>query len=78
MELLSQVVEPGDIAVFPKTPTLYDLLPNDLAQYFTYHGSLTTPPCSEAVTWIDFRETIKITCSQVRTVLGTGLTFSLH
>lgn len=65
VQLLSQVTTPGLIAVFPKAPTLYDLLPNDLSQYFTYHGSLTTPPCSEAVTWIDFRETIKIKSTQV-------------
>lgn len=65
VQVLSQVVEPGQIAVFPETPTLLDLLPNDLSQYFTYHGSLTTPPCSEAVTWIDFRETVKISSEQL-------------
>lgn len=63
--MLSKVIEPGQIAVFPKVPALYDLLPNDLTQYFTYHGSLTTPPCAEAVTWIDFKEPIKIKSSQV-------------
>lgn len=59
------MIHPGQVAVFPKAPALYDLLPKDLSQYFTYHGSLTTPPCNEVVTWIDFRETVKIKSSQV-------------
>ncbi|CAH0553875.1 unnamed protein product [Brassicogethes aeneus] len=33
--------------------------------YFTYEGSLTTPPCSEIVTWIEFRDTIPITHEQI-------------
>ncbi|XP_037048656.1 carbonic anhydrase 2-like [Bradysia coprophila] len=65
VDVLAQVIEPGQIAVFPTAPTLSALLPRDLSQYFTYHGSLTTPPCSEAVTWIDFRETIKISSGQL-------------
>ncbi|XP_052703618.1 nacrein-like protein [Crassostrea angulata] len=29
-----------------------DLLPSDKKCFFTCEGSLTTPPCSETVTWI--------------------------
>ncbi|KAI9140734.1 alpha carbonic anhydrase [Paraphysoderma sedebokerense] len=32
----------------------------DLSQYFTYKGSLTTPPCSENVRWIVMRQPIVI------------------
>ncbi|XP_048768982.2 nacrein-like protein [Ostrea edulis] len=37
-----------------ETISLNDLLPYDLS-YYTYHGSLTTPPCYETVQWIVMR-----------------------
>lgn len=36
-----------------------DLLPPGL-EYWTYQGSLTTPPCSEIVTWMVAREPLKV------------------
>ena len=33
--------------------------------YLTYEGSLTTPPCSEAVTWTVFPQAININTAQV-------------
>ena len=37
--------------------------------YFSYHGSLTRPPCSNSVTWIVFKEPIFVSKLQVRFVL---------
>ncbi|KAG5893397.1 hypothetical protein JTB14_038059 [Gonioctena quinquepunctata] len=38
----------------------------DRNTYFTYKGSLTTPPCSEVVTWIEFVNTIPLSHSQIQ------------
>ena len=37
----------------------------DLSYYFTYQGSLTTPGCNEAVTWIVFYDHFQITQTYV-------------
>lgn len=37
----------------------------NLATFYTYQGSLTTPPCSQAVTWIIFPQAIDVSSMQM-------------
>jgi len=62
--VLPNITKPETEALFDTPPALYDLMPYDLIHYFTYNGSLTTPPCSEVVTWIDFKEPVKLSHAQ--------------
>ena len=40
-------------------------IPDNTDDYWTYSGSLTTPPYYETVTWIVFRDPITVTEAQV-------------
>ena len=43
-----------------------DLLPAELS-YYTFQGSLTTPPCSEGVTWFVLKTPSEVSAEQVKT-----------
>ncbi len=44
-----------------------DLLPNYF-EYYTYQGSLTTPPCSQIATWILLKNTVEASEDQIRNI----------
>lgn len=39
-----------------------------LHKYFRYHGSLTIPGCQESVTWTLFKESVKISSEQMKSL----------
>jgi len=62
----------GDTTVTSTQIDLADVL-TSTASYFTYPGSLTTPPCSETVTWVVLAKPAKMTHAQgqsFRRILG--------
>nr|XP_010591709.1 carbonic anhydrase 6 [Loxodonta africana] len=42
-----------------------DMLPENLHDYYTYLGSLTTPPCTENVLWFVLAEPVRLSSAQV-------------
>lgn len=50
---------------FPNPPALTYFMSSMFQTYYTYIGSLTTPPCSEDVIWIDYSIPIMVTETQL-------------
>ncbi len=46
-----------------------DLLPSD-NHFYAYQGSLTTPPCSEGVTWIVMKTSVSVSAEQIEKFLS--------
>ena len=57
-------LEKGDEVAARGTLNLNDLLPAERS-YFTYMGSLTTPPCSEGVLWMVMKQPVQISGDQI-------------
>jgi len=57
-------LEKGDEVRAGSRIDLMQLLPDD-KRYYTYMGSLTTPPCSEGVLWMVMKQPVPISMDQV-------------
>ncbi|MBB2487860.1 carbonic anhydrase family protein [Mitsuaria sp. WAJ17] len=57
-------LEKGEALPAPGQMDLNQLLPEDRG-YYTYMGSLTTPPCSEGVLWMVMRQPVQLSASQL-------------
>ncbi|XP_025024841.1 carbonic anhydrase 6 [Python bivittatus] len=49
------------------------MLPDNLSNFYRYHGSLTTPPCTENVIWTVFDSPIKLSYTQINLLENTLL-----
>lgn len=45
--------------------SINDLLPNTMTSFYTYSGSLTTPPCYQVVNWIVMSERLYLNAKQI-------------
>lgn len=57
-------LEKGDTYEAPVPIDLNQLLPKDRG-YYTYMGSMTTPPCSEGVLWMVMRQPVPVSPQQI-------------
>ncbi|KAG7211250.1 hypothetical protein KM043_010560 [Ampulex compressa] len=71
---LANVKSPNEEILLHVPFSLSSILPCHTNIYYTYKGSLTTPPCSEGVTWILFSHTVPISPGQMKQfrMLSTG------
>ncbi len=57
-------LEKGEAVPAPTQIDMNQLLPED-RRYYTYMGSLTTPPCSEGVLWMVMKQPVQLAASQI-------------
>ncbi|WP_431258938.1 carbonic anhydrase [Roseateles chitinivorans] len=57
-------LERGDTYTAPVPIDLTQLLPKDQG-YFSYMGSMTTPPCTEGVLWLVLRQPVQVSSQQI-------------
>lgn len=66
---LQQIRSVDSSTVINHTESLLDLIRPcanmGMHEYFTYEGSLTTPPCSEVVVWIEFKDPVYLSHAQI-------------
>jgi len=57
--------ELNKITLNPGTINATDLLPANTKHYYHYMGSLTTPPCTESVSWYVMKDAVEVAAEQV-------------
>ncbi|ESN90579.1 hypothetical protein HELRODRAFT_71060 [Helobdella robusta] len=63
--LFENITFPDDKEILPDGFDFNKLLPENTDEYWTYKGSLTTPPCLEVVQFVIFKEPIEISSDQI-------------
>lgn len=67
---LHEIRYKGQVTAVPPF-SVKELLPTELAQYFRYNGSLTTPPCHQSVLWTVFSQKVQISKEQLEKLQET-------
>lgn len=57
-------LENGELKIINQRLDLTDLFP-DVTDFYSYDGSLTTPPCTENVKWVVFKNPIVLSLDEV-------------
>ncbi|XP_011260769.1 carbonic anhydrase 2 [Camponotus floridanus] len=68
VEVLPDIETVGSEKVLREPLMLRKLFISDITtmqDYFTYNGSLTTPPCLEVAIWIDFKDHLRLSHEQI-------------
>lgn len=65
VDSLKMIQWPNEHVELPYLLPLDFFLPKNKQNYFTYNGSLTTPPCLEVVTWIQFKHPVLLSHKQL-------------
>ncbi|XP_072404861.1 carbonic anhydrase 14-like [Chiloscyllium punctatum] len=63
LRYLDSIAHAGQEVTIPSFD-VQSLFPKQLDKYFTYSGSLTTPPCFQSVQWIVFHQPVRLSQSQ--------------
>ena len=58
-------VKNGETKTIGKSFDLKSIFPSNTKDYYSYRGSLTTPPCTETVNWTVFKQPIILSLNQV-------------
>lgn len=78
IQALGKINKPDETTNLSVGFTIRSMLPESTELYFTYKGSLTTPPCLEIVTWIDFKHPIQLSHNQVLIVTKHNIKLSIR
>jgi len=70
--LLNRIEFKDEKVAFNEPVDISKFLPEEdfVKEFWTYEGSLTTPPLLETVTWIVFKKTLKVSEDQVGYKVG--------
>lgn len=64
-DLIPKVKDAGTSVTMPSNFDMQAILPATLTDYYTYDGSLTTPPLAECVKWIVFKQPLEVSAAQM-------------